>query len=47
MTHKPLLTPLTGLDPRSDKVSYGCSCVHEIAHHFGIDDDRLHAPGYG
>lgn len=21
--------------------------VHEIAHHFGIDDDRLHALGYG
>ncbi|MFV0452460.1 MAG: metallopeptidase family protein [Propioniciclava sp.] len=21
--------------------------VHEIAHHFGIDDDRLHAWGYG
>src|SRR6476659_9421785 len=21
--------------------------VHEIAHHFGIDDDRLHEIGYG
>lgn len=21
--------------------------VHEIAHHFGIDDDKLHALGYG
>ncbi|MFJ9417077.1 MULTISPECIES: metallopeptidase family protein [unclassified Streptomyces] len=21
--------------------------VHEIAHHFGIDDERLHALGYG
>ena len=21
--------------------------VHEIAHHFGIDDDRLHALGWG
>jgi predicted Zn-dependent protease with MMP-like domain len=21
--------------------------VHEIAHHFGIDDDRLHRLGYG
>ena len=20
--------------------------VHEVAHHFGIDDDRLHALGY-
>jgi predicted Zn-dependent protease with MMP-like domain len=21
--------------------------AHEIAHHFGIDDDRLHELGYG
>ena len=21
--------------------------VHEVAHYFGIDDDRLHAWGYG
>jgi predicted Zn-dependent protease with MMP-like domain len=21
--------------------------VHEVAHHFGIEDDRLHALGYG
>jgi predicted Zn-dependent protease with MMP-like domain len=21
--------------------------VHEVAHHFGIDDDKLHALGYG
>ncbi|TIC88346.1 metallopeptidase family protein [Nocardioides sp. GY 10113] len=21
--------------------------VHEVAHHFGIDDERLHALGYG
>jgi predicted Zn-dependent protease with MMP-like domain len=21
--------------------------VHEVAHHFGIDDDRLHELGYG
>lgn len=21
--------------------------VHEVAHHFGIDDDRLHAMGWG
>ena len=24
----------------------GITVVHEIAHHFGIDDDRLHALGY-
>ncbi|WP_407077381.1 metallopeptidase family protein [Streptomyces sp. SCSIO 30461] len=29
------------------EVSDGCSCVHETAHHFGIDDERLHALGYG
>ena len=23
------------------------SAVHEVAHHFGIDDDRLHEPGAG
>jgi predicted Zn-dependent protease with MMP-like domain len=25
----------------------GITVVHEIAHHFGIDDDRLHALGWG
>jgi predicted Zn-dependent protease with MMP-like domain len=25
----------------------GVTVVHEIAHHFGIDDDRLHELGYG
>ena len=24
----------------------GITVVHEIAHHFGIDDDRLHELGY-
>jgi predicted Zn-dependent protease with MMP-like domain len=24
----------------------GITVVHEIAHHFGIDDDRLHDLGY-
>ena len=24
----------------------GITVVHEIAHHFGIDDERLHALGY-
>nr|WP_324607258.1 metallopeptidase family protein [Streptomyces rimosus] len=28
-------------------VTEGHFCVHEIAHHFGIDDERLHALGYG
>jgi predicted Zn-dependent protease with MMP-like domain len=25
----------------------GITVVHEIAHHFGIDDERLHELGYG
>ncbi|WP_042410845.1 metallopeptidase family protein [Streptacidiphilus carbonis] len=25
----------------------GVTVVHEIGHHFGIDDERLHALGYG
>lgn len=25
----------------------GITVVHEIAHHFGIDDDRLHKLGWG
>jgi predicted Zn-dependent protease with MMP-like domain len=25
----------------------GVTVVHEIAHHFGIDDERLHTLGYG
>ncbi len=25
----------------------GVTVVHEIAHHFGIDDDRLHELGWG
>jgi predicted Zn-dependent protease with MMP-like domain len=25
----------------------GVTVVHEVAHHFGIDDDRLHELGYG
>jgi predicted Zn-dependent protease with MMP-like domain len=24
----------------------GITVVHEIAHHFGIEDDRLHELGY-
>ncbi|WP_338604870.1 metallopeptidase family protein [Saccharopolyspora sp. SCSIO 74807] len=24
----------------------GSSCVHEIAHHFGIDDETLHSLGW-
>jgi predicted Zn-dependent protease with MMP-like domain len=25
----------------------GVTVVHEVGHHFGIDEDRLHELGYG
>lgn len=35
-------------DTRDDVVAETeVTVVHEIAHHFGIDDERLHALGYG
>jgi predicted Zn-dependent protease with MMP-like domain len=35
-------------DSREDVVAETeVTVVHEIAHHFGIDDDRLHELGYG
>jgi len=35
-------------DTESDVVEeVEITVVHEIAHHFGIDDDRLHDLGYG
>jgi predicted Zn-dependent protease with MMP-like domain len=35
-------------DNREDVVAETeITVVHEIAHHFGIDDERLHALGYG
>ncbi|WP_456821096.1 metallopeptidase family protein [Cellulomonas sp. URHB0016] len=35
-------------DDRADVVEeVAVTVVHEIAHHFGIDDDRLHALGWG
>jgi predicted Zn-dependent protease with MMP-like domain len=34
-------------DTEADVVhEVGITVVHEIAHHFGIDDDRLHELGY-
>ncbi len=34
-------------DAEADVVEeVGITVVHEIAHHFGIDDDRLHELGY-
>lgn len=34
-------------DDRELRREIAVTVVHEIAHHFGIDDDRLHALGWG
>ena len=41
--------PLTRLCETSEELvdEVRITVVHEIAHHFGIDDARLHALGYG
>ena len=41
----PLLRMCTTEDEVLDEVRI--TVVHEIAHHFGIDDDRLHELGWG
>jgi predicted Zn-dependent protease with MMP-like domain len=41
----PLLAMCNSREELVDEVRI--TVVHEIAHHFGIDDDRLHALGYG
>lgn len=40
----PILRMCDSLDEVVDEVRI--TVVHEIAHHFGIDDDRLHELGY-
>jgi predicted Zn-dependent protease with MMP-like domain len=40
----PTLDMCTSEDEVVDEVNI--TVVHEIAHHFGIDDDRLHELGY-
>jgi predicted Zn-dependent protease with MMP-like domain len=42
---KPLLRLCSSRDELVDEVRI--TVVHEIAHHFGIDDERLHDLGYG
>lgn len=42
---EPILDMCSDVDELVDEVRI--TVVHEIAHHFGIDDDRLHALGYG
>ncbi|MGY0008143.1 metallopeptidase family protein [Micromonospora sp. I033] len=41
----PILAICDSEDDVVDEVAV--TVVHEIAHHFGIDDDRLHALGWG
>ncbi len=41
----PILRMCTSDDEVVDEVRI--TVVHEIAHHFGVDDDRLHELGYG
>jgi predicted Zn-dependent protease with MMP-like domain len=36
-----------GDDPEVLEEEIRITVVHEIAHHFGIDEDRLHALGWG
>ena len=40
----PLMRWCRDLDELEDEIAI--TVVHEIAHHFGIDDDRLHALGW-
>jgi len=42
---RPLMEMCDDLDDLTEEVRI--TVVHEIAHHFGIDDDQLHALGYG
>ena len=41
---RPLLAFCDDLDQLAEEVRI--TVVHEVAHHFGIDDDRLHELGY-
>ena len=42
---RPTLDMCDSLDEVVEEV--GITVIHEIAHHFGLDDDRLHELGYG
>jgi len=42
---RPLLEMCEDLDDLAEEVRI--TVVHEVAHHFGIDDERLHDLGYG
>ncbi|WP_229686758.1 metallopeptidase family protein [Longimycelium tulufanense] len=44
----PLVLPVTSVVTlRGEEMSHELFWVHEIAHHFGIDDERLHELGWG
>ncbi|MGI8523002.1 MAG: metallopeptidase family protein [Nocardioides sp.] len=49
--HRVLLFRLPLMDMCADETELTeevrITVVHEVAHHFGIDDDRLHELGYG
>jgi predicted Zn-dependent protease with MMP-like domain len=42
---RPLLDFCEDVEQLAEEVRI--TVVHEVAHHFGIDDDRLHELGYG
>lgn len=42
---EPLLAACSTLDELKDEIHV--TLVHEIAHYYGIDDDRLHELGWG
>ncbi len=42
---RPLCAVVRDLDELIEEI--GVTVVHEVAHHFGIDDDSLHAWGWG
>jgi predicted Zn-dependent protease with MMP-like domain len=41
----PLMRMCQDVEELADEI--GITVVHEIAHHFGIDDEQLHAWGWG
>jgi predicted Zn-dependent protease with MMP-like domain len=42
---RPLLQMCTDVEELADEITV--TVVHEVAHHFGIDDDQLHEWGWG
>ena len=42
---RPLCAIVNDIDELVEEIAV--TVVHEVAHHFGIDDERLHAWGWG